>query len=381
MARKVLFVSLSSDYILDVKYAGIHDFARLHRWHLHRVYSSRLPFKDLLDCWKPDGIITDSSDFVTTNIPCVLLDGDAAKGSCPCPRVDIDLAESAQLAGNEFLRLGLSDVAWLPPLKEHPWSDKRRDSFLSFAHDNGMTVSVFPKHARTERESLSYIRRLSKWAKSLPHPSGVFAANDKTAGLFLYVCSINHIKVPNDLAVIGVDDLPFFCDAMTPTLTSITPAFRESGFAAAEMIEELFQGRKPADRVLGSSGISHRESTRRIYGNQTDIRLARDLIQREACNGLKPREVFAIMHGSIRNAQIRFRSEVGKTVQEEIERVRLEKAKRLLRTTDKPISEISILCGYSTDSFLCNSFKQRMGCAMGAWRRRHRHAVSTTATQ
>lgn len=372
MTKKVLFVAQSGDYIIDVKYAGVHDFARTRGWRLYRATNSEeLQSGNLIDCWKPDGIITDTTSLATCDLPCVLIDSNAAADDHTHPRVDVDLAESARLAGAEFLRLGLTDVAWLPPPDEHPWSDKRRNSFLDFANAHGMTVSSFPKRSRDERWSLSYVKRLSAWAKSLPRPCGVFAANDRTAELFLSACSICRIKAPNDIAVIGVDDLPLFCNAMTPTLTSITPAFRESGYAAAEMLEQFFKGKRPADRILGSSGISRRESTRRIYGKMTDIRVARDLIRREACNGLKPREVFAVMNGCIRNAQIRFRAEVGRSVREEIERIRMEKARRLLRTTDKTISEIAALCGYATDSFLCDAFKQTHGCTMGAWRTAH----------
>lgn len=371
MRRTILFVFSESNQIIDTKFAGVHDFARQRNWNLRRTTNCQLPLKTLIDCWNPDGIITDSTMFAKPDRPCVLIDGDARPDDFTFPRVDVNLAESAKLAGAEFLRLGLTSVAWLPPAEEHPWSDKRRDSFLSFVRAHGMTVSIFPKRAQAERENLAYLKRLSEWATSLPHPCGVFAANDKVAELFLSVCSMNRIKVPNDLAVIGVDDLPLFCDATTPTLTSITPAFRESGFAAAEMMDELLKGRRPADRTLGSSGISHRESTRRIYGKQTDIRLARDLIRREACSGLKPRDVFAVMNGSVRNAQIRFRAETGKTVRDEIEHIRMEKARRLLRTTDKPISEIAELCGYATDSFLCDAFKRTAGCTMGTWRKAH----------
>ena len=378
MYKTVLFVTKTPNYILDIKFAGANDFARVHKWRLRYAIASKLSLNTLRKCWKPDGIITDSTSLTAPDIPCVLLDGNATSSNYHHPRVDIDLAESAKLAGAEFLRLGLTDVAWLPPSSEHPWSDKRRDFFLSFARAHGMTASAFKKHSRNECESISYLNRLSEWAKSLPRPCGIFAANDKTAGLFLTICSINRIRVPHDFAVIGVDDLPLFCDSTTPTLTSITPAFRESGFAAAEMLNELFQGKRPTDRILGSCGISRRESTRRIYGKQTDIQIARDLIRREACNGLKPREVFAVMNGSTRNAQIRFRSEVGRSVREEIERIRLEKARRLLRTTNKTISEISGLCGYETDSFLCDAFKQMHGCTMGAWRRSHNRGTLTT---
>lgn len=381
MRKTILVIFSVSNLITDTKFAGVHEFARQRRWNLRRATNCRQPLATLIDCWNPDGIITDTVAFTRPDMPCVLIDSDENADDHTHPRVDVDLAESAKMAGAEFVRLGITSVAWLPPLEEHGWSDIRRDHFFSFAKAHGLNLSVFEKRSRQEMESKNYVDRLCDWALHLPRPCGVFAANDKTADLFLSACARCNIKIPEDLAVIGVDDYESLCNATTPTLTSITPPFKESGIAAAEMMDELFKGRRPANRILGSKGLTHRESTRRIYGKQTDIRLARDLIQREACNGLKPREVFAIMHGSIRNAQIRFRSEVGKTVQEEIERVRLEKAKRLLRTTDKSISEISILCGYSTDSFLCNSFKQRMGCAMGAWRRRHRHAVSTTATK
>jgi len=371
MKRTVLFVSESSGYIVDLKYAGIHDYACRHGWNTRRIVGQPFDIAELVSCWKPHGLIADQMATMSAGLPTVLLDSDAPAGK-PYHRVDIDLVESARLAGAEFLRLGLRNLAWIPPAEEHPWSFRRREHFESFARERALPMLCFTGKARNGKETPRYLRTLGDWVERLPRPCGVFAANDATAELLLTVCSLRKIKVPQDLAVIGVDDNPIRCEAMTPTLTSITPAFRESGFAAAEMLDALMNGRTDVpNRVMGATGLSRRGTTQRSYGRLTDIQRARNLIRERACNGLKPRDVFAVMNGSVRNAQIRFRAETGKTVRDEIEHIRMEKARRLLRTTDKPISEIAELCGYATDSFLCDAFKRTAGCTMGTWRKAH----------
>lgn len=368
--RTVLFISETSGYVIDLKYAGVHDHAKRYGWNLVRLNGRFATAGTFTSFWHPHGVITDKTAFIRPGIPSVLLDGDAPP-DMPCHRIDVNLAESAHLAGAEFLRLGIQNLAWIPPFEEHLWSIRRRNDFEAFAKERGMSVMCFPSATYRRGKYACYIQELGAWAESLPCPCGVFAANDATAEDFLGICAMRGIKVPHDLAVIGVDDNPVQCEATTPTLTSITPPFRESGIAAAEMLATLMSGQKCQNRILGVTGMSRRESTQRNYGRMTDIQRARNLIRERACLGLRPREVFEVMNGSVRNAQIRFRAETGRSVRDEIERIRLGRAQRLLRTTNKSVAEIAALCGYATDSFLCERFRCTMGCTMGEWRKRN----------
>ena len=381
MSKTVLFFCGERNDIALSKYAGICAFGRRHKWNVRFIHyrAGAESFRDSVRTWHPDGVITDNTAFASTRasgVPTVFLDADGGHDSRLWPGVFHDPRAAARLAAAEFARLGLLNIAYLPPAEEHEWSDERLDAFRKALQPMPQRLKVFPKR-RAEDVTATYLARLREWARALPRPCGVFAANDVTADILLSVCPAANVKVPHDLAVIGVDDTAGICENAFPPLTSIAPAFRDSGRIAAEILDMLMSGQSPVERTVsfGVLGITRRESTQRLYGRATELRNMRDLIHREACNGLKARDVFARLKGSRRNAEIQFKATVGRTIRDEITNVRLRQAKRLLLTT-LTLAEIASRCGYRSSSHLRKVFERRMKTTMGAWRRAHRPGSS-----
>ena len=377
MSKTILFFCDERGDVAMRKHAGICAFGRQKGWNVRFVHyiASTTSFSDYLAIWKPDGIISDNVAFASdsSGIPTVFLDAKDIDHQCPWPGVFHDPRAAARLAAAEFARLGHRNLAYLPPAAECEWSDGRQDAFRLCARTFAQSISVFPKK-RTETLTPAYLRRLQDWARALPKPCGVFAANDETASLFLSCCPVVGVKVPQELTVIGVDDIAEICENAFPPLTSVAPAFKESGTMAAELLDALMAGRKVAAHALlfGAVGLTRRESSRRFVGHATALRNARDLILRESCRGLRARDVFVQMKGSRRNAQLQFKAATGRTVLEEITTLRLRQAKRLLQTTSLTLSEIAARCGYKSSSHLRKVFAQRMKTTMGAWRTAHR---------
>ena len=107
-----------------------------------------------------------------------------------------------------------------------------------------------------------------------------------------------------------MDDTIVICENTFPPLTSVAPAFKSSGTMAAELLDALKAGEPPAaqTRLFGALGLTRRESTRCFYGRATELRSSRDLIYREACRGLRARDVFAQMKGARRPAESRVKA-------------------------------------------------------------------------
>ena len=369
MRKTVLFFCGKRGQVAETKFSGICAYAHTRKWNVKFVKYGNLPVEDYLRIWKPDGIITDSHRFVAKRVPTVCFDADTENPNLR--HIVHDPTAAARLAFAEFDRLGLSDLAYLPPLQERPWSDKRRAAFLKIASASGRKVEVFLKR-RNETDSPDLQKRLQGWIKTLPCPCGIFAANDDMAELLLTMCPLAKVKVPEELAVISVDDNRMICENTFPSLTSVAPAFTEAGCLAAKALDELMSGqRSGATTFYGELGIIRRDSTKRLYGRGTDIRDARDLIRREACLGLKARDVLKLMHGSRRGAEIRFKAETGRTILEEIENVRLARAKNLLRGTSESLARIAAACGYRSSSHLRKAFERRTKMTMGEWRTKH----------
>ena len=381
MSKTVLFFCGAHSDVALRKYAGICAFGQRRKWNVRFIHyrAGEASFRDALATWRPDGIISDRVAFAServTGVPTVFIDAGKDLARRIWPGVYHDPRAAARLAAAEFARLGLDTLAYLPPAEECDWSDERLDAFRQAASAGARPVAVFPKR-RKEKVSAGYLRRLREWARSLPKPCGVFAANDQAADVFLSLCPLAGVKVPQDLAVIGVDDTIVICENTFPPLTSVAPAFKSSGTMAAELLDALMAAEPPAaqTRLFGALGLTRRESTRCFYGRATELRSSRDLIYREACRGLRARDVFAQMKGSRRSAEIRFKAATGRTVREEIKNVRLRLAKRLLQTTALSLAEIAAKCGYQSSSHLRKVFAKRMKTTMGAWRKAHRADV------
>ena len=378
MSKTILFFCDSQSDVALRKHAGICAFGQRKRWNVRFVHypSDATPFRDTLATWRPDGVITDNAAFASsraTGVPTVFIDAKNADRPRIWPGVYHDPRAAARLAAAEFARLELPHLAYLPPAEECEWSDERLDAFRQAVPASAHPVAVFPKK-RTEKITSAYLHRLRDWVRALPKPCGVFAANDETAGVLLSLCPLAGVKVPQEIAVIGVDDTVGICENTFPTLTSVAPAFRNSGTMAAELLDALMAGKPPAAHTLffGATGLTRRASTRRFYGRANELRNARDLIYREACRGLKARDVFAQMKGSRRSAEIQFKATTGRTVREEIKNVRLRSAKRLLQSTSLSLAEIAVRCGYKSSSHLRKIFEKRMKTTMGTWRKAHR---------
>ena len=370
MRKTILYFCGSRDTISMRKFSGICAYARRKRWHAKFIEHGRLPLDTYLKIWKPDGVITDDARYRPEHLPTVVLDGDNANGDMT---VLYDRRAAARAAAAELCNLDLKNFAFVPPPSEYAWSDDRRDAFVRAISAIDREVAIFPKKRNMSAESPSYQQSLSAWLATLPKPCGLFAANDATADLVLASAALVGIKVPLELTVIGVDDDADICENTFPTLTSIAPAFKEAGSLAAEALDCVIRNDIPGNRTItyGNQGLTRRESTRRIFGRVTDIRKARDLIRREACHGLKARDVLTLVTGSRRRAEIRFKAMVGRSILEEIENARLSQAKKLLTGTSSTLIQIASAGGYVSTSHLRKTFEKRTGMTMGAWRKAH----------
>ena len=213
--------------------------------------------------------------------------------------------------------------------------------------------------------------QLQTWLENLPKPCGLFAASDALAATVLSVCRRNGITVPNDIAVIGVDDNTDLCESTSPTLSSIRPDFRQGGRFAARLLARMMRGGRSAHRetVFGVSGITRRGSTRVFKRRDAEVSAALERIWAPDGVSLSPKYVLAGFSCSRRNAEIRFRQATGKSVLEEIVAARMSRAKTLLEGTTLSIPEIAAQCGYRYSTNFRDAFRAATGLNPLAWRK------------
>ena len=246
------------------------------------------------------------------------------------------------------------------------WSRDRGAFFARELRRRGRRgVSIFQGEAWRGKDGLS------PWLKALPKPAAVFASNDHCADIVLRACAQGGVRVPADLAVLGVDDDPIFCIHTTPSLSSLHPDFEAEGYLAAQALEMFLSGRRPRARTVvgGDMTVTERMSTAPCSPAGRLIRRADEIIATRACQGLNADVLAGALGISRRLLDLRYRQINGKSVRTSIEEARLKRAQQLLSGTRLSHGEIARSCGYKSESYLEHVFMRRFGRSMGEFRK------------
>ena len=223
-----------------------------------------------------------------------------------------------------------------------------------------------------KRNWLAERPRMSRWLGSLPKPIAVFAAMDGRARLVLDACAEAGLVVPNEIAVLGVDNDPVICETSFPTLSSIRTGGFRRGEETARILDALMHGRKAPDSRLSMGPIT--VVTRGSTGHDAmrNPLLAKALVfirDQAGVSNVSVMDVVAEMNCSRRFAEMLFRDLIGRTVKEEIRRVKFERVQTLLEQTNIPFRAIAERCGFACESHLSFLFRKRFGTTMREWRK------------
>jgi LacI family transcriptional regulator len=183
-------------------------------------------------------------------------------------------------------------------------------------------------------------------------------------------CHLAGLSIPDDVAVLGIDNDEELCEGMHPTISSIVLGFVDSGRLAAETLDQLISTphAKPEHVMYPPLRLVRRESTRRLVKHDSDVAKAAERIRLEACNGLTADDIVNNFPCSRRMAELRFRKLIGRSILQEIRSVRLETAQHLLRTSSLGMDFIANKCGYGSLSSFSVFFHKETGFSPSAWR-------------
>lgn len=360
-----------------LKIAGVNRYAGMRRWNVQLVYhtGAKPAVKKILREMKPIGVVMESSDGTSRfppklfgHLPVVYLDANPDAYGGNVSAVIHASEETSCLAMKEFASLGFGRVAYVGWFYRIYWSEARRLAFEAAARSRGVVCDTFAPNG-SEDDQMGYEHALSEWLSSLPSGVGLFAANDRIASFVLAACRRLGIDVPQEISVLGVDNDVNRCESEMPKLSSIQLDFERAGYLAGELLDELISGVRSRRVTFGPLGVLRRESTRSFPRMSPKITAAMKLIRERACDGLRACEVAAVIGGSRRLAEIRFRETTGKSILAEIQNIRLEKVRFLLAHTAKPIGSIASFCGYKSDIALRKLFVARYGISMREYRK------------
>jgi LacI family transcriptional regulator len=205
----------------------------------------------------------------------------------------------------------------------------------------------------------------------------LFACND-TAGLKLAeLCRRSGLKVPAELAILGVDDEDILCELALPSLSSIALDLDSIGYQAAALLDRLLAGGRGSSArtrsvLVRPKEIAERDSTRVFTCEDSLVERAVRFIRGRGGDRLRVSDVVAALPASRRSLELRFRRAVGRSIHDEIVRARLARARALLRDTEARISDVAAECGFGSSQRLHAVFRAAEGCSPGAYRRAQR---------
>jgi LacI family transcriptional regulator len=217
---------------------------------------------------------------------------------------------------------------------------------------------------------------LGEWLVGLPRPVGVMACDDSRGRHVLEACRTQGLRVPHDVAVIGVDDDELICELAVPPLTSIRQAARRIGYEAARVLDARIRpaggataAPVAANILVPPIGIVPRASTNTLAVLDTTIAGVVQTIRDRACQGISVEELLAISGLARWKLEKQFKDMVGHSVHDDIVRVRLAEAQRLLRTTDLPLKVIAPRAGFHSVPYMITVFRRSFGITPARFRR------------
>ncbi len=375
--RRVAVVIEASNAYARRLLAGIHAHLRAHEpWTVFLPEHGRgRPPLEALARWRGDGMIARIETPAIARTVVALqrsqgvpvIDVSAARLVPGVPYVETDDAAIAAVAAEHFAERDFRQVAFLGDSRFR-WSENRRMAFVTAATARAMTVAVF-RHVRGYDDD----EAVEAWLVSLPKPVGLFCCYDLRGRQALDACRRAGIAVPDEVAVLGVDDDELLCGLSSPPLSSVIPDARGAGRMAAKLLERLMLG-EVLDRqewLLPPIGISPRLSSDVLAIQDELVVAAVRRIREQACRGLRVAELVKALKTTRRVLEARFKSRVGHTPHKEILRVQLRRVEMLLRETDLPLAVISARAGFRHAEYMTVAFRRQHGLPPNAWRKRH----------
>jgi LacI family transcriptional regulator len=329
-----------------------------------------------LQRWDGDGVIarieTDSTAKLLSGLKIPIVNVSAGQRLPRAPWVEVAEVEVGRLAAEHFLERGFRYFAWCG-VDRFPWSQQRGAAFTAAVVAAGFTVSSYEE----DKEPLEHdakIERMIAWLHSLPRPTAVFCCYDILGRQLLDACRRAGLPVPDDVAVLGVDNDELLCGLSHPPLSSVMPNALRTGYEAARLLDRMMLGEKVVaeGHLIPPTGITTRQSTDVLSVADRNVAKAVRYIREHACEGICVDDVVANSGLSRRLLENRFKKNLARSPHEEITRIQLMRVKDLLAHTDLQLTEIAERTGFRYTEYLSAVFKAKVGLPPGKYRNAHR---------
>ncbi|NOU46333.1 MAG: DNA-binding transcriptional regulator [Bacteroidales bacterium] len=382
MHKIILLFDISEEYGKNLL-KGITRYSKEHgpwvfcRMPLH--YRETLGMDRVLEFakeWEANGIIAqlyNSSDIrkiLDAGIP--IIAEDFKERFSDIPNITGGYFETGRMGAEYFLNKGFKNFAFYG-FRNIVWSRERAEGFEEFVTEHGYTVHSYEHEETPSRELWHYMpSALSQWLKSIPKPIAIMACDDERGNHITEACKHAGIQIPEEIAVLGVDNDELTCNLSDPPLSSINLDIEHGGYETARLMDLLILNKQTGryDIIVKPTHVITRQSTDICATTDKYIAAALKYIHLNIDNNINVKDVLKKVPLSRRALEIRFFEVTGSAVYKYICNLRIQKFTNKLLETDKSIAEIAIESGFSESKNLSRLFKQIKGTTPLKYRRK-----------
>jgi len=337
-----------------------------------------------IERWQGDGIIADFDDpligeaLAGSKVPVVAVGGsyeDARAYPKGIPYVATDNAALRKLAYEHLIEAGVTRFACfsLPEAQANRWAQEREKAFKRLLQRDGLPVQIYRGLGTSAPLWDSAVEQQIAWLQSLPKPIGIIAVTDARARQLLQACLTAGIAVPEEVALIGIDNDPLTRTLTRVPLSSVIQGTETMGRTAAALLHQMLHGKPctgtqvlvPPDAINVQASSLHQP-----LGNPY-VMQALLFIRQYACQGIKTAQVAAYVGVSRSSLESHFRKARGCSVHDEILRFKLASAAKGLQGNHLAIADIAQQCGFKSAQYLHTVFRREFGCTPREYQHSH----------
>ena len=382
MAKILLLTDFSSGYSRNLlkgivrysKEVGNWSFQRMPLY--YRMLYGENGVVEWAKKWQADAIIAQLSDvnielLNDLNIPIIVQNyRDRNKA---VSNLTGDYFNTGVMAAKFFLNRGYRNFAFYG-FKGAIWSRERADGYSHEIEKQEYKLAIL-ENDNKDREEWSYNHTvLGNWLQSLPKPVALFACDDHFALQISETCNVYNINVPDDIAILGVDNDDLLCNISDPPLSSIVLDVENGGYNAGKLLHQLITKEitEPFNIVVNPLIIERRKSTEKYAVSDKNIRTILNYIEKNYANHLSVEELVKQVPLSRRVLEKKFKEETGESLYQYIQNYRIDQFTRLLITTDYSLFEAALQSGFENYKNVSRVFRKYKLLSPAEYRKRYK---------
>lgn len=342
-------------YKREIGLEGVLAWAK--EWRADIVISPFEPDEDV-SVFRKNGIVALASDYISR--------------FRSIPNLTADYARAGKLAAEHFLAKGFENFAFFG-YSGVCWSEERCEGFRKRIEEAGYKDNLYVYDSQQINSVWYDPNNLNEWLLSLPRPIAVMAVDDTQGSILMQACSSCGLRVPFDVAIIGVDNDEILCNMSDPSMSTINMDIEEAGYAAAAVAERMVMDPSypGEDVVMRTLGVIERVSSSVLATTDKEMLAALRFIHANVDSKIQVTDVLENVPLSRRLLEQRFKNMTGMTVYNYISVLRMEHFAHLLISSNDSISDLAARMNEFDTKSISRRFKELKGCTPSEYRKRH----------